>query len=112
LVFRKVVKDIAKVMEDKKAKDIVLLDLNRVSVMADYFIICTGESSLHMRSIAQELKRRLKERGVELLNPKDFIDSRWILLDFGGVIVHIFSEEGREFYQLERLWTDAKKVGQ
>jgi len=89
LVFRKVVKDIAKVMEDKKAKDIVLLDLNRVSVMADYFIICTGESSLHMRSIAQELKRRLKERGVELLNPKDFIDSRWILLDFGGVIVHI-----------------------
>jgi len=110
LLFRKIAKDIVKIMEDKKAKSVVLLDLKRISVMADYFVICTGESSLHMRSIAQELKNRLKEKGVELLNSRDFMDTRWILLDFGGVIVHIFSEEGRKFYQLERLWADAKKV--
>jgi len=110
LVYERIAKDIAKIAEEKKAKDIVLLNLKEISVITDYFVICTGESFSHMRAIAQEIEKRLKEEGVSLLNSGDFMDSRWILLDFGGVIAHIFSKEARQFYQLERLWADAKRV--
>jgi len=110
LVYARIAKDITRIAEEKKAKSIVLLNLRGVSIITDYFVICTGESSLHMRTIAQEIQKKLKEQGITLLNPRGFMDSRWILLDFGGVIAHIFSEEGRKFYQLERLWADAERV--
>ncbi len=104
------IRDAIKIVENKKAKEIVLLNLKEISTITDYFIICSGESSLHMRSLAQELEEKLKKRGVTLLNPKDFVNNRWILLDFGSMVVHIFSQVGRDFYQLERLWVDAKKT--
>lgn len=104
------IRDAIKIVENKKAKDVVLLKLKEISTITDYFIICSGESSLHMRSIAQELEEKLGKRGVTLLNPKDFMNNRWILLDFGSIVVHIFSQTGREFYQLERLWADAGKT--
>ncbi len=104
------IRDAIKIVENKKAKEIVLLNLKKISTITDYFIICSGESSLHMRGLAQELEEKLKKRGVTLLNPKDFVNNRWILLDFGSMVVHIFSQAGRDFYQLERLWADAKKT--
>ncbi len=104
------IRDVVKIVENKKAKDIVLLNLKKISTITDYFIICSGESSLHMRSIAQELQEKLSKRGVTLLNPKDFMNNRWVLLDFGSMVVHIFSQAGRDFYQLERLWADAGKT--
>ena len=110
MIPKGLIKDAVKVVEDKKAKGIVLLNLMEISTMADYFIICGGESSLHMRSIAQELEENLSKQGVTLLNPKDFMNKCWILLDFGSIVVHIFSQAGRNFYQLERLWADAKKT--
>jgi ribosome-associated protein len=110
LIPQGLIRDTIKIMENKKAKDIVLLKLKKISTITDYFIICSGESSLHMRSIAQELEEKLNKRGVTLLNPKDFMNNRWILLDFGSIVVHIFSQAGREFYQLERLWADAGKT--
>ena len=110
IISQGLIKDAIKIVENKKAKDIVLLNLKEISVITDYFIICSGESSLHMRSIAQELEEKLSKRGVSLLNPKDFMNNCWILLDFGLMVVHVFSQAGRDFYQLERLWADAGKI--
>jgi len=110
LISEQLARDVIRIAEDKKAKDVVVLNLKGISIMSDYFIILSGESSIHMRSIAQELGRKLREEKVRLINPKDFMNDRWILMDFGAVVVHIFSEEGRQFYQLERLWADAKKM--
>jgi len=110
LTSQKLVQDAIAIVKDKKAKDIVLLNLKKISPLTDYFIICSGDSFLHMRSIAQALEKELKEKGIKQLNRKDFMNNLWILLDFGSLIVHIFSEKGRNFYQLERLWTDARKI--
>jgi len=96
-----------KIAEDKKAKNVVFLNLEGISVITDYFLICSGDSSVHMKTIAQELKRKMEKKGVSLLNTSDFLNNHWILLDFGSVVVHIFSEEARQFYQLEKLWADA-----
>jgi len=110
LTSQELAQDAIQIVKDRKAKDVVLLNLKRISPMADYFIICSGESSLHMRSIAQALEKKLKEKGTKKFNRKDFMNDLWILLDFGSLIVHIFSKTGRDFYQLERLWTDAEKT--
>lgn len=99
----------AKIAEEKKAQEIVLLDIKDLSIICDYFLICTGESSVHMQTIAKELEEKLGEKGISLFNTGDYLDDRWILLDFGDVVVHIFSPEARDYYQLERLWADAKK---
>ena len=98
-----------KIAQDKKAKNVVFLNLKGISIITDYFLICSGDSSVHMQTIAKELKRKMEEKGVPLLNPSDFLNNSWILLDFGSIVVHIFSEETRQFYQLERLWADAVK---
>jgi len=98
-----------KIAQDKKAKNVVFLNLKGISIITDYFLICSGDSSVHMQTIAKELKRKMEEKGVPLLNPSDSLNNNWILLDFGSVVVHIFSEETRQFYQLERLWADAVK---
>ncbi len=110
MISEQLARDVIRIAEDKKAKDVLVLNLNGISIMSDYFIILSGESSPHMRSIAQGVERKLRGEEVRLLNPKDFMNDCWILMDFGLVVVHIFSEEGREFYQLERLWADAKKM--
>ncbi|MEA1964715.1 MAG: ribosome silencing factor [Candidatus Aerophobetes bacterium] len=110
MVPQKLVERVIEIVESKKAKSIVLLKLQGISLMADYFVICSGESSSHMQSIAQELEKRLKENGLKLIGAKDFTNKCWILLDFGIIVIHIFSKEGREFYQLERLWADAQKT--
>jgi len=110
LVSQKIVKKVIEIVENKKAKSIVLLNLQGISLIADYFVVCSGESSSHMQSIAQELEKRLKENGLKLISAKDFTNKCWILLDFGVIVIHIFSKKGREFYQLERLWADAQKT--
>lgn len=110
MVSQEIAEEAIKIAEDKKGKEIILLDLKGVSIIADYFIVCNGESSVHMRSIAQEIEKRFKERGIKLFNPQSSWNSYWILLDFGTVVIHIFSKEAREFYQLERLWADAPKT--
>lgn len=101
--------EIGKIAEEKKAQEIVLLDIRGLSIMCDYFLICSGESSVHMQAIAKEMEEKIGKKGVDLLNSGNYLDNRWILLDFGDVIVHIFSSEARKYYQLERLWADAEK---
>lgn len=99
----------ARIAEEKKARGIVLLDIQDISVITDYFLICSGESPVHMRTIAKELEEKLEKKGAHLLNTEDYSNERWILLDFGELVVHIFSSEARDYYQLERLWADARK---
>lgn len=109
MTSQKLVQKAIEIVEDKKAKDVVLLNLKKIFPIIDYFVICTGDSSLHMKSIAQALEKELEEKGIKQLNRRHFTNDLWILLDFGSLVVHIFSKSGRDFYQLERLWADAEE---
>lgn len=92
---------------DKQAADIVLLDMRSVSSFADYFIICSGESRRQLDAISDEVHRVLGDEGVALQHQEGSVESGWILMDFGDVIIHIFAPPEREYYQLERLWSRA-----
>ncbi len=96
------------ILDDKKAKNIEVIDISDVSVLADYFIICSGTSNTHIRALSDELDFKMEEAGYNLLHKEGYDSARWILLDFGEVVVHIFHEEDRSFYSLERLWADGK----
>jgi len=98
------------VASDKKATDIVLLDIQGVSVIADYFVICTGANPRQIRAIASAIDEKLSEHGSSAFHREGIADTGWLLLDFGDVIVHIFSPKERDYYRLERLWSNAKTV--
>ncbi|TFH42764.1 MAG: ribosome silencing factor [Chrysiogenales bacterium] len=99
----------ARSLDEKKAEGIVLLDLRRVNSYFDYFLIATGNSRVHCRSLARELQRVMIGKGVRSHNRPDY-DSGWIVIDFGGLIVHIFTSETRDYYQLEKLWGDGDRL--
>jgi len=95
---------------DKRALDPVLLDMREVTLITDYFLVCHGTSSVHIRALGDAVTEALKEAGVRPFGVEGQDDARWVLLDYGDVVVHIFAEEEREFYSLERLWSDAPKL--
>lgn len=95
---------------EQQAGDIVLLDTRQVCSFADYFVICTGESERQIRAIYEEVEHSLKKEGVLPVHREGAVDSGWLLLDYGDVIVHIFSSSEREFYQLDRLWEQAEPM--
>jgi ribosome-associated protein len=95
---------------DKKASDILLLDLRRMTLIADYFVVCNGQSSRQLRAIAQGIAESLKDLGERPLRMEGTPESGWLLMDFGSVIAHIFSPELRAYYALEKLWQDAPVV--
>lgn len=101
---------IVKAAGDKKARDIVMLDMRGVSLIADYFIICHGNSTTQVRAIADNIAEQLKKRDIMPLRREGLSDAHWVLLDYGYCVVHIFTEEDRNFYGLERLWGDAKRI--
>lgn len=92
---------------DKKAKDILMLDIRQRSTFAEFFVICSGETDRHLKAIVEEVDRAISEEGEALLHREGAIDSGWVLLDFGDVVVHVFSPQQREYYALEQLWADA-----
>jgi len=100
----------AETAENKKAWDTVILDIRGLSVIADYFVICTGNSETQVQAIAKEIKDKIQEATVEIKGIEGMNHARWVLLDLGDVVVHIFHKEEREFYNLERLWADAPRV--
>jgi ribosome-associated protein len=104
----KIAKRAYEILEDKKAKNIEIIDISKISTLADYFIICSGTSTIHIRTIADELELKMGEAGYNLIHKEGYESARWILLDFGELVIHIFHEEDRSFYNLERLWADGK----
>ena len=101
---------IVDVASDKLAEDIVLLDLRGLAPFADYFVIMSAESSRQIEALEEDLTRALKDAGVARHRREGTAASGWVLLDFSDVIVHVFSPEEREFYDLERLWRRAPQV--
>jgi len=96
--------------EDKKAEDITVLDIREVSIIADYFVICSGRSRTHAQAIAENIQERMEEAGRFVLRREGFREGSWVLLDYGDVIVHVFQDAERQFYKLERLWGDARVI--
>jgi ribosome-associated protein len=102
-------KSVLSAAEEKKAHDVVALDLQGISLIADYFVICHGNSDTQVMSIATEIRK-----SAELLGKRVRLEgmdtARWVLVDMGDVVAHVFHREEREYYHLERLWSDAKAV--
>jgi len=105
-----IAEQIVTALEEKKARDIKVLRTDKLTVLADYFVLCTGTSTTHIKTLTDEVEKRLKEAGEPALRREGYRAGGWVLLDFGCVIVHLFLEEPREFYALERLWGDAEEV--
>ena len=99
---------IIKVLIEKKGQDILLMDLRELSASTDFFIICTGISDQHVKSLSKEVADKSKESGNPVWHIEGAETRRWMLLDFIDIVVHVFRHEDREFYSLERLWGDAK----
>ena len=95
---------------DKQASNIVLLDARKVCSFADYFVICSGESERQISAIYDEVGHRLKHEGILPSHHEGTVDSGWLLLDFGNIIVHIFAQFEREYYRLDELWSQAVPV--
>ncbi|MFZ5816374.1 MAG: ribosome silencing factor [Bacillota bacterium] len=96
--------------DEKKAKEVRILDIRSISTVADYFIICSATSSTHVRAIADNVEEQLERKGLRLHHMEGYQNGKWILLDFGDLVIHVMQEEERSFYNLERLWGDAVEV--
>ncbi len=100
----------AKLAAEKKAKDIRLLEVGRLSIVADYFLIGTGNSSIQVHSICDHLVLNLKKSGCQAHRIEGYREGWWVVLDYGFLVIHIFQPDAREFYDLDRLWSDAHTV--
>ena len=100
----------AKALEDKKAKDVKILKTAEQTVLADYFVICSGSTAPHSKALVDEVDKQLSEAGEPPIRREGLRSDIWVLMDFGSVIVHVFTEEARKFYNLERLWSDSEEV--
>ena len=101
---------VTKALDEKKGMDIKLLKIDRVSSLADYFLICTGTSNTHVKTLCDFAEYTLTELGEPMLSREGHRGNSWELLDFGTIVVHVFTDEARKFYDLERLWADAEAV--
>ncbi|MBR6950792.1 MAG: ribosome silencing factor [Oscillospiraceae bacterium] len=97
-------------LDAKKGTDIRVLTIGDVTVVADYFIICTAGSTTQIKTLSDEVQRVLSEQGEEPLHVEGYRSGGWLLVDYGCIVVHLFLKETREFYNLERLWSDAPEV--
>lgn len=110
LTAKEVAYEVTKALDAKKGMDIKLLRINDVSSIADYFLICTGTSSTHVKTLCDYAEYTLDQLGEPMLGREGHRGNSWELLDFGSIVVHVFTEEARQFYDLERLWADAENV--
>ena len=101
---------VTKALDEKKGMDIKLLKIDRVSSLADYFLICTGTSNTHVKTLCDYAEYTLEQLGETMLGREGHRGNSWELLDYGSVVIHVFTDEARKFYDLERLWADAEQV--
>lgn len=100
----------AKILSDKKARNLSVIKISEVSSLADYLVLATGNNSTHVKALADELEFQLKGMGLSVHHIEGHRSESWILLDYTDVIVHVFSDEAREYYSLDRLWQDGEAV--
>ncbi len=105
-----IVELISNTILEEKAEDLTVLDVAKITILADYFIIASGKSTLHVRSMAEQVEKVLKEKGLEPLRKEGQQEGKWVILDYNSVILHLFRQEEREYYKLEDLWGDARKL--
>ena len=110
LTAKQVAATAAKALEDKMGLDIRAIEITDVSTLADYFLICTATSNTHVRTLCDAVDEVLDVAGEKLLNREGHRSGTWVLMDYGCVVVHVFTEETRAFYDLERLWQDGHEV--
>ena len=110
LSAKEVAYEVTKALDSKKGMDIKLLRIDEVSSLADYFLICTGTSNTHVKTLCDYAEYTLEQLGEKLLGREGHRGNSWELLDYGSIVVHVFTQEAREFYGLERLWADADQV--
>jgi ribosome-associated protein len=99
-----------KILDAKKAQSLKLIGIRDISILADYFVLATGTSSTHVRALADEVEFRLRELGAEPERTEGYRSNSWVLQDYGSVVVHVFTEDSRSFYDLDRLWKDGRQV--
>ncbi|HHN64966.1 MAG TPA: ribosome silencing factor [Nitrospirae bacterium] len=104
------VKSIVEAALQKKAKDAEVLRLTGLTIMTDYFVICSGESTTQVRTIVDYIEESLRKSGIKPTSIEGYTNSRWVLMDYGDVIVHVFEEETRQYYEIEKLWIDAPRI--
>ncbi|MCI9053083.1 MAG: ribosome silencing factor [Lachnospiraceae bacterium] len=97
-------------LEDKKGEDIKIIDISNVSVLADYFIIANGNNKNQVQALVDNVQEELDKVGVQVKQVEGYRMGNWILLDYGDIIIHVFSKEDRLFYDLERIWRDGKDI--
>ena len=102
--------EIGNYLSSKKAEDILLIDVREKTVLCDYFVIASGRNTTQVRALCENLEEHLSKQGIEPRRTEGVRDGRWGVLDYGDVIVHIFNDESRLFYHLERLWTEGENV--
>ena len=107
LSAKKVAYEVTKALDEKKGIDIKLLRIDKVSSLADYFVICTGTVNTHVKTLCDYAEYTMEQLGESMLGREGHRGNSWELLDFGSVVVHVFTDEARKFYDLERLWADA-----
>ena len=110
LTPKEIAYSVTKALDEKKGMNIKLLKIDKVSSLADYFLICTGTSNTHVRTLCDYAEYTLEQLGEPMLGREGHRGNSWELLDYGTIVVHVFTEEAREFYSLERLWADAETV--
>lgn len=109
-----IAKDIAKLayaaLADKKGEDIRIIDISKISVLADYFIIASGSNKNQVQAMADNVQDELLKSGIEVKQIEGYQSGNWILMDYGDIIIHVFSNEDRLFYDLERIWRDGASI--
>ncbi len=107
---RQLMENIVKYVDDKKAQNITVLDIGSLTTLCDYFIICEGGSSTQVKAIADEVEEKLSEQGVQVNGIEGFSSADWILMDYGDAVLHVFTPQSREFFNIENLWSDGIPV--
>lgn len=107
MTSKKLAENICDLIFNKKGYDVTILDLRKITSMADYFVICSGDSDTQVQSIADEVEKNLRDDGIKCWHKEGYKALQWVLLDYVDVVVHVFKKETREYYSLEKLWGDA-----
>lgn len=107
---KKMVQIIYKALEDKKGENICIIDISHISVLADYFIITNGTSDNQVKALVENVEEKMQEAGFPQKQREGQKGGTWVLLDYGNVIVHVFDKDNRNFYDLERIWSDGKRI--